>query len=61
MFTYLKTPFRSLYGCHMLLNKVNGTRIVQIWRKDPEIETFCLPDLPFLAPDLESALTGSRI
>ena len=35
---YLKIPFRGLYGCDMVLNDINGARIVQIWRKDPEKE-----------------------
>ena len=42
---YPKIPFRDLYGCHMVLKNVNGARIVQIWRKDPQIETFCIPEL----------------
>lgn len=40
-----KTPFRELYGWHMLLKYIDGTRIVQIWRKDPKNGTFYIRKL----------------
>ena len=35
-----KIPLRDVYGWYMVLKNLIGTRIVQIWRKDPKIETF---------------------
>ena len=49
----------SCTGDICFFKNVNGTRIVRIWRKDPENGTFCIRKLAFVDPDLESALRGS--
>ena len=43
----------------MVLIDINGARIVQIWRKDPEKETFYSGFLEIVDPDFETALTCS--